>query len=184
MPLSVFAALELRPGPDSDGLWLNGSVAVPTACGKPTCRGADGREERGKRSAALERLAERMLHDPARRARVIRRWWFGRRATGGGNARRWRVVISEEGVPHAIRFFRADERGGAGGGGGGGGSGMEAVNAADVDVAGAEVDVAGAEAGEGDAAGAPLFQKLSARRKWEPRELLAARARVMRRPVA
>ena len=28
MPLSVFAALELRPGPDSSGVWLNGSTAV------------------------------------------------------------------------------------------------------------------------------------------------------------
>ena len=50
MPLSVFAALNLRPGPDSSGAWLNGSVAVA-----PIERGAPGgREERRRRGERLE----------------------------------------------------------------------------------------------------------------------------------
>ena len=62
MPLSVFAALELRPGPDSSGVWLNGSTAVPQVE-----RGAAARPERQRREARLGALAQRMLKEPRRR---------------------------------------------------------------------------------------------------------------------
>ena len=135
MPLSVFAALELRPGPDSSGVWLNGSTAVPQVE-----RGAAARPERQRREARLGALAQRMLKEPRRRARLLRRWWFGRGERG------WKVEVSADGVPHAVRR-------------------------------GEEMSTARREEGtgrvEGDAASAPLYEKLSARRKWKARELLA-----------
>ena len=135
MPLSVFAALELRPGPDSSGVWLNGSTAVAQVE-----RGAAGGPERQRREKRLGALARRVLKEPRRRARLIRRWWFGRGERG------WKVEVSADGVPHALRR-------------------------------GEEMSTARREEGtgrvEGDAASAPLYEKLSARRKWKARELLA-----------
>ena len=135
MPLSVFAALELRPGPDSSGVWLNGSAAEAQVE-----RGAAGRAERQRREKRLGALARRVLKEPRRRARLIRRWWFGRGERG------WKVEVSADGVPHAVRR-------------------------------GEEASTARREEGtgrvEGDAASAPLYEKLSARRKWKARELLA-----------
>ena len=163
MPLSVFAALELRPGPDSSGEWLNGSAAVAPA------PGALGRLERQRRSERLVALSRLMLQEPKRRTRLLRRWWFGRGERG------WRVEVNVEGVPHAVRrapragatgaasaasSAAVAAAGGGGTGGDGGGGGEE-----------------GAGRGEGDAAAAPLFEKLSARRKWKARELLASPGR-------
>ena len=92
MPLSVFAALELRPGPDSSGVWLNGSAAEAQVE-----RGAAGRPERQRREKRLGALARRVLKEPRRRARLIRRWWFGRGERG------WKVEVSADGVPHPVR---------------------------------------------------------------------------------
>ena len=143
MPLSVFAALELRPGPDSSGVWLNGSTAVPQVE-----RGAAARPERQRREARLGALAQRMLKEPRRRARLLRRWWFGRGERG------WKVEVSADGVPHAVRRSEGEaERG-------------EQARTARRERSSGRV--------EGDAASAPLYEKLSARRKWKARELLAS----------
>jgi hypothetical protein len=169
MPLSVFAALELRPGPDSSGVWLNGSTAVAQVE-----RGAAARPERLRREEQLGALARRMLLEPRRRARLLRRWWFGRGERG------WMVELSADGVPHAVR--RAQEPGTAR---------QEAGTARqEAGTARQEAGTARQEAGtargtarvtargtarvEGDAASAPLYEKLSARRKWKARELLAS----------
>ena len=143
MPLSVFAALELRPGPDSSGVWLNGSTAVAQVE-----RGAAARPERLRREEQLGALAQRMLKEPRRRARLLRRWWFGRGERG------WKVEVSADGVPHAVRR-----------GAGVVGRGEEASTARREEDTGRL---------EGDAASAPLYEKLSARRKWKARELLAS----------
>jgi hypothetical protein len=148
MPLSVFAALELRPGPDSSGVWLNGSTAVAQVE-----RGAAARPERLRREEQLGALARRMLLEPRRRARLLRRWWFGRGERG------WMVELSADGVPHAVR--RAQEEGTAR---------QEAGTARGT----ARVTARGTARVEGDAASAPLYEKLSARRKWKARELLAS----------
>ena len=148
MPLSVFAALELRPGPDSSGVWLNGSTAVAQVE-----RGAAARPERLRREEQLGALARRMLKEPRRRARLLRRWWFGRGERG------WMVELSADGVPHAVR--RAQEPGTAR---------QEAGTARGT----ARVTARGTARVEGDAASAPLYEKLSARRKWKARELLAS----------
>jgi hypothetical protein len=183
MPLSVFAALELRPGPDSSGVWLNGSTAVAQVE-----RGAAARPERLRREEQLGALARRMLLEPRRRARLLRRWWFGRGERG------WMVELSADGVPHAVR--RAQEPGTARQEEGtarqeAGTARQEAGTARQEEgTARQEPGTARQEAGtargtarvtargtarvEGDAASAPLYEKLSARRKWKARELLAS----------
>ena len=143
MPLSVFAALELRPGPDSSGVWLNGSAAEAQVE-----RGAAGRPERQRREKRLGALARRVLKEPRRRARLIRRWWFGRGERG------WKVEVSADGVPHPVRRGEGEV-----------GRGEEARTAQREEGTGRV---------EGDAASAPLYEKLSARRKWKARELLAS----------
>jgi hypothetical protein len=155
MPLSVFAALELRPGPDSSGVWLNGSTAVAQVE-----RGAAARPERLRREEQLGALARRMLLEPRRRARLLRRWWFGRGERG------WMVELSADGVPHAVR--RAQEPGTARQEPGT--ARQEAGTARGT----ARVTARGTARVEGDAASAPLYEKLSARRKWKARELLAS----------
>ena len=101
MPVDAFAALVLKPDPAWIRFAANGSK-LDRGVGKGS--GLDRKTELARRDLFDRDLAARTRAfqlEPRRRAQALERFWFGE--PSGAGASRWRVVLSEYGVPHAYR---------------------------------------------------------------------------------
>ena len=108
MPLEAFAALTLKPDP----AWIR--FAANESKIEGGLHSLPRREQSRRRDAYgldLQSRTDALRADPARRASVVERFWFGSYhddASGGslelrGGGSRWSVTVSEHGIPHATR---------------------------------------------------------------------------------
>ena len=108
MPYAALAALQLRPDPGAKRFWRNG-----TAFPVPDVRAENDLRARTT-GDALRRFTRQLRHDPARRAQIVRDFWFtpasstaastasSRAAGGRGASPALDVAINAAGVPHAV----------------------------------------------------------------------------------